>query len=169
MIIALTNNYQLSIISPMHWGLVLLALIGLMASSLLAFRRTYRGQDKNVPNTKVNGLNKNTRFILLMLTNMVAFISVLLFVLPLHERVQTPSFDVLLTSGIVQPTKNEPFSLSELNSAETQQALTSAEQIWLLEDGISSTDNGGLRPWLMANFREKIITINSVQALTDFW
>ncbi|MGB1262158.1 MAG: hypothetical protein ACPG52_04520 [Cognaticolwellia sp.] len=169
MIIALTDQYQLSITSPLHGTLVLLAFIGLMASCLLAFRRIYRAPDSNVPKVKVNGLNNNGRFTLLILTNIVAFISVLLFVLPLDEQVQTPSFDVLLTSGIVQPTKNEPFNLNELTSAEIQQALTSAEHIWLLEEQNNKTDNGWLRQWLMANFQEKVIRVNSVPALTALW
>lgn len=163
----LTASYRLTINSPLHWTLVILASIGLVTSCLLIYRRfkddIFHGKQKIAP----LGARKKLHFFLLLFGNIIAFISVLLFVLPFEEKVQTSSFDVLLTPG-VKYTAND-FNLVGIDKTKILQALTSAERIWLLaEQGNSSADEP-LYQWLAKHYQHKVFVTSSVQQITDFW
>jgi hypothetical protein len=163
----LSASYRLTLNSPLHWALVILASIGLVISCLLIYRRfkndIFHDKQKIAP----LGARKKLHFFLLLFGNIIAFISVLLFVLPFEEKAQTSLFDVLLTPGF-KHTAND-FNLVGIDKTKILQALTSAERIWLLaEQGNSSADEP-LYQWLAKHYQHKVFVTISVQEVTDFW
>ncbi|MBA6292387.1 hypothetical protein H4J58_08545 [Colwellia sp. MB3u-70] len=165
----LTASYRLTLNSPLHWALVILASIGLVISCLLIYRRfkddVFHDEQKIAP----LGARKKLHFFLLLFGNIIAFISVLLFVLPLEEKAQTSSFDVLLTPGFKHTANGDDFNLVGIDKTKILQALTSAERIWLLaEQGNSSADEP-LYQWLAKHYQHKVFVTSSVQEVTDFW
>ncbi|MFT6919021.1 MAG: hypothetical protein ACJA2G_001656 [Cognaticolwellia sp.] len=165
----LTASYRLTINSPLHWALVILASIGLVISCLLIYRRfkddVFHGKQKLAP----LGTRKKLHFFLLLFGNIIAFVSVLLFVLPFEEKAQTPSFDVLLTPGFKHTANGDDFNLVGIDKAKILQALRSADRIWLLAEQGNSAADEPLYQWLAKHYQHKIFVTSSVQEVTDFW
>lgn len=153
----------------MHWLLVLVALLGLMISGWFIYRR-FTGDASDLTKKPVSlGFRKKLHLSLLLVGNIIAFISVLLFVLPFEMKVQTSSSDVLLTQGFKKLAGSDDFNIIGVENGEIRQYLTSAERIWLLAEQVDSNDSEALQQWLANNYQDKVVVINSVYALTDFW
>jgi hypothetical protein len=164
------GDYRLTLDSSLHWAILLFALLGLVVSCVLIFRR-FKSDSNTI-------LNKNNAFIigksvyvsLLIFGNIIAFISMLIFLLPFEIKVQASTYDVLLTQGFKKSAKNENFNIQGLDSINITQALKSAQRIWLLLDSEESTaDNQSLKEWLAKNYSDKVVIINSTQDLTNVW
>lgn len=173
MIIPLTEHYQLAITRSLHWGLICVALIGLVITCALIYRR-FKEKHKNAEQQVVTWKPiEKSHFIVLILGNIVAFISVLLLILPLQARVDSTSFDVLLTSGFNKSASAVEFNLVDLNSKQVQQKLKSAKYIWLLDennDPYTLSKNAKLlQQSLLSQYQDKVIVVNSVADLTTFW
>jgi hypothetical protein len=165
----LTASYRLTLNSPLHWTLVILATMGLAISCLLIYRRfkddIFHGKQKLAP----MGTRKKSHYFLLLFGNIIAFVSVLLFVLPFEEKAQTPSFDVLLTPGFKNTANGDDFNLVGIDKAKILQALTSADRIWLLAEQGNSAADEPLYRWLAKHYQHKVFVTSSVQEVTDFW
>lgn len=169
MIIALTERYQLLINSPLHWGLVLLALLGVMSSCGLIYRR-FSAKPSGSRQKNSSALQREKlHFALLILGNGVFFISVLLFVLPIQAKTTAASFDVLLTPGFMHVGAAEEFNLAKVDNKQIHQALALAKQIWLLDEHAKGSNYLGLSQAVMTSYRDKIIVINSLAELTALW
>lgn len=173
MIIALTDSYQLMLTSRLHWSLVLFAFIGLVLTCTLIYRRFSAESLGNERQVTDWSLSEKGHFSLLILANTLAFISVLLFILPVQVKVDTPAYDVLLTAGFNKSTSADGFNLIDLDSEQVKQQLGSAQHIWLLAQADDSTINLNskkpLYQWLVKSYQDKVIVVNSIVELTELW
>ena len=181
MIIALTDSYQVAMTSSLHWGLVLLALVGLVISCGLIYRRFKAKNLDSEQQITAWEFKEKRHFTLLILANVIAFISVLLFILPLQAKVDIGSFEILLTPGFIDPISASDFNLTGIEAQQVEQQLASAQHIWLLdEQGDFHTNspvnahanlpaNKTLYQWLARHYQEKVIVVNSIAELTLLW
>lgn len=164
------GNYRLTLDSSLHWAILLLALFGLVISCVIIFRRFK--SDSNIISNKKNAFinSKSIHVSMLIFGNIIAFISMLIFLLPFEMKVQASTYDVLLTQGFKKSAKNENFNIQGMDSINITQALKSAQRIWLLLDSEESTaDNQSLKEWLAKNYSDKVVVISSTQDLTNVW
>ncbi len=177
MIIALTDSYQVAMTSSLHWGLVLLALVGLVISCGLIYRRFKAKNLDSEQQITAWEFKEKRHFSLLILANVIAFISVLLFILPLQAKVDIGSFDILLTPGFIDPISASDFNLTGIEAQQVQQQFASAQHIWLLDEQsdlhasfqAKSTGDQTLSQWLAKHYQDKVIVVNSVAELTALW
>jgi hypothetical protein len=168
-ILSFSDSYRLSVSSPLHWLFVILASIGLVISCLLIYRRfTAELSDHKQSKLRLN-FGKRLQLFLLFFGNTIAFISVLLFVLPFEVKVQASSFDVLLTPGFEYSASNDEFNIAGMSHDEIQQQLNSAEHVWFFREQQQQNNSGLLYQWLVENYQDKVIEINSVQELVHLW
>ncbi|MBA6391351.1 hypothetical protein H4J38_11270 [Colwellia sp. BRX10-3] len=166
----LMGSYRLSINSPMHWTLVLIALLGLLISCRLIYLSFKGANSHSIQKIVALNFRKKLHLSLLFLVNIIAFICVLLFVLPFETKVQkSSSLNVLLTQGFKKVAGSDDFNIIGLDNSQIEQYLTSAERIWLLSEQENLIEKEALQQWLAENYQDKVVVINSVQELTDFW
>ena len=163
------GSYRLTINSALHWLLVLLAAIGLAISCGLIYQRFTGAIATNTPKKVSLRCRQILHLSLLFFVNIIAFISVLLFVLPFEKQQQIATFDILLTPGFKGNEATGAFNIVGMSKAEVLQSFRLAEHIWLLSDESDAIDNQPLYQWLTKHYQDKVLVINSVQQLTDFW
>ena len=162
-------SYRLTINSPLHWVIVVLAVISLVISCWLIYQGFTRELSNNSPKKAPLRFRQKAHLSLLIFANIIAFFSVLLFVLPFEKQVQTPMFDMLLTAGFKHKVTNDDFNNIDMSNEKILYSLRLAEHIWLLSDENDVMENQPLYQWLVTNYRDKVFVINSIQVLTDLW
>ena len=162
-------SYRLTINSPLHWVIVVLAVISLVISCWLIYQGFTRELSNNLPKKAPLRFRQKAHLSLLIFANIIAFFSVLLFVLPFEKQVQTPMFDMLLTAGFKHKVTNDDFNNIDMSNEKILYSLRLAEHIWLLSDENDVMENQPLYQWLVTNYRDKVFVINSIQVLTDLW
>lgn len=163
------SSLRLIVNTPFHWAIIFIALLGLLLSCGLIYRR-FRKETRISSTTNTQGLNKNIHLSLLILGNIVAFISVLLFLLPFEMKMPTSSYDVLLTNGFKKSLYNEDFNINGVDNTNIARVLKSANRIWLLSDFLDKSNyNQALKEWLAKNYQDKTVVIASVEELIDVW
>ena len=164
------GSLRLTVDTAFHWAVIFIALCGFLVSCGLIYRR-FRDEEKTSLKTKNSSeLGKCIHLTLLVSGNIIAFISVLLFLLPFEREIPTSSYDVLLTSGFKKPSADKDFNIEGADNPKIIQILKSAERIWLLTESLQTTDdNQALKIWLAENYQDKVVVINSIEELTDVW
>ena len=169
MIVSLIGDYRLSIVSSTHWLLLLIAAIGLVTSCVLIYRRFTRELPRESRQVSNLSLNKIVHLFFLLVGNIAAFVSVLLFVLPFEAKIQALSFDLLLTPGLHLEKDSGEFNIPNMDNEQIQQQFESAEQIWLLVEENTADNSDALNQWLVQHYQDKVMVIRSIQELTTFW
>ena len=185
----LIASYRVTINSSLQIALVILAVIGLVITCLLVLRR-FKAQTTAIStttntSTTVNSnkaqswsLKKKLHCALLLLGNVIVFMSALLFVLPVEEKVVTSSFDILLTQGFKSSDESVDFNILAMDKIKIEQALNSAQRIWLLAESAEVKRTTKTKPlsldsplyqWLLERYPDKVYVLNSVSQLRDFW
>lgn len=185
----LIASYRVTINSSLQVALVVLAVIGLVITCLLVLRRfksqitaisTTTNTSTTVSSNKAQpwSLKKKSHCALLLLGNAIVFMSALLFVLPVEEKVLTSSFDILLTQGFKSSDESVDFNILAMDKIKIEQALNSAQRIWLLAESAEAKRttktkplslNSPLYQWLLERYPDKVYVLNSVSQLRDFW
>ncbi len=177
MIIASTDSYQVAMTSSLHWGLVLFALVGLVISFWLIYRRFKAKKLARDQQVLPWEFKEKRHFSLLILANVISFISILLFILPLQAKVDIGTFDILLTPGFIDPISASDFNLIGIEAQQVEQQLDAAQHIWLLDEQgdlhaslqANSTGDQTLSQWLAKYYQDKVIVVNSIAELTLLW
>ena len=164
------GSLRLTVDTAFHWAVIFIALCGFLVSCCLIYRR-FRDEEKTSLKTKNSSeLGKCIHLTLLVSGNIIAFISILLFLLPFEREIPSSSYDVLLTSGFKKPAADKDFNIEGADNPKIIQILKSAERIWLLTESLQTTDdNQALKIWLAENYQDKVVVINSIEELTDVW
>ena len=89
-------SLRLMVNTPFHWAIIFIALFGLLVSCGLIYRRFTQESQSSLTTQKAAGLNKYTHLSLLILGNVIALISVLLFLLPFQVKAPTSTYDLSL-------------------------------------------------------------------------
>ncbi|MGB2739532.1 MAG: hypothetical protein WBC60_03125 [Cognaticolwellia sp.] len=185
----LIASYRVTINSSLQVALVVLAVIGLVITCLLVLRRfkaqitaisTTTNTSTTVSSNKAQpwSLKKKSHCALLLLGNVIVFMSALLFVLPVEEKVVTSSFDILLTQGFKSSDESVDFNILAMDKIKIEQALNSAQRIWLLAESAEAKRTTKTKPlsldsplyqWLLERYPDKVYVLNSVSQLRDFW
>ena len=174
--IALMNDFQIRIDEPMHWLVIVIAVIGLVSSLLLVYRRFYP-QNSDVTeitldiNNKPSNDNKlNTlRFSLVTLANVFACFSIVLFVLPIESKINNTEFDVLLTSGVNYSVNANEFTIVSLNNKPLHEELKAARYIWLMAADNQEGYSDEFISHLTRRYKNKVLVIKSSQELSRLW
>lgn len=174
--IALMNNFQIRIAEPVHWLVIVLAVIGLVSSLLLVYRRFYpRKPDVTEINLDINNeaLNNNKlnklRFSLVTLANAFACFSLVLFVLPIESKIKKPEFDVLLTTGVNYSVNANEFTNVKLNNKPLHEEFKAARYIWLMAADNQEGYSDEYISQLTRNYKNKVLVIKSTQELSRLW
>ena len=163
-------SLRLMVNTPFHWAIIFIALFGLLVSCGLIYRRFTQESQSSLTTQKAAGLNKYTHLSLLILGNVIALISVLLFLLPFQVKAPTSTYDVLITNGFKQSSYNEDFNIIGIDKSKIDKALKSANRIWLLTTpSEKSKDNQLLKEWLANNYQDKVVVITAIEELVDIW
>ena len=185
----LIASYRVTINSSLQVALVILAVIGLVITCLLVLRRfkaqttaisTTTNTSTTVSSNKAQpwSLKKKSHCALLLLGNVIVFMSALLFVLPVEEKVVTSSFDILLTQGFKSSDESVDFNMLAMDKIKIEQALNLAQRIWLLAESAEAKRTTKTKPlsldsplyqWLLERYPDKVYVLNSVSQLRDFW
>lgn len=168
----LMNDIQIHIDHPMYWFVIAIAMIGLMISLLLVYRRFYP-QKNMVVSTGTSSKSKNKRhalrFFLVAVANMLACFSLVLFVLPIGSKLQSTEFDVLFTPGIDYSVKHKQFNITSENHRSLNDELNAARYIWLMTDDNNETYSDEFTEHLISNYKNKVVVIESVRELSRLW
>ncbi|SEL26423.1 hypothetical protein SAMN05216262_10875 [Colwellia chukchiensis] len=163
MTLALSEHYQVTLNSAQHWWLLSLALIGLVLTWTLIYRRFYRLQ---VPRSK---RWSKLHCALLMLGNGLFFSSVLLYVLPVQVKLQPTAFDILLTPSLTSDGATGAIELADISAPQVSQALHLADRIWWLAPELKTAQWQHAMPKALSRYQHKIIKVRSVTELTRLW
>jgi hypothetical protein len=152
----------------------MLAMVGLVTNLVLVYRRFYRlntdSSNTDSRNTEVALLNqhkpKTLRFSAVILANIIACFSIILFALPLESKIQQPEFDILITPGSSYQSKDNSFNISTLDDEVLQPQA--ARYLWLLVDDHMSYSEQFVEN-LQSRYKDKVVVIKSVQELSRLW
>ena len=174
--IALMNDFQIRIDEPIHWLVIVIAVIGLVISLLLVYRRFYRRKSDvaeitlEINNKPLNDNKLNTlRLSLVILANVFACFSLVLFVLPIELKIKNTEFDVLLTTGINYSVNANEFTHVKLHNKPLHEELTAARYIWLMAADNQEGYSDEFISHLTRRYKNKVLVIKSTQELSRLW
>lgn len=174
--IALMNDFQIRIDEPMHWLVIFIAVIGLVSSLLLVYRRFYpRNSDVSEITLDINNKPSNDnklnalRFSLVILANVFACFCLILFVLPIESKINNTEFDVLLTSGVNYSVNANEFTIVSLNNKPLHEELKAARYIWLMAADNQEGYSDEFISHLTRRYKNKVLVIKSSQELSRLW
>jgi hypothetical protein len=166
------NNFQIRIDEPIHWWIAVLAIIGLVSSLLLVYRRFYP-MKPNVVSVSTNVFNgnklKTLRFSLVTVANIMACFSMVLFILPIESKIKNTAFDILFTTGADYSLNDNEFNIKDVNNKPLHEELKAARYVWLIKDDSQEIYRDEFIDHLISHYKNKVRVIKSAQELNRLW
>lgn len=150
-----------------QWLVIALGLMGLVISLILVYRRFYPVTMSNndaSPQQKAS----HGRFVMVAIVNIIAFVAMVLFILPIKELQKKEVFDVLITPGSDYVLGEQTLNLQQIESKTAELSLSKARYLWLLVK-----DEHEYSPkfiaYLAEHYQRKLLVIKSTQELQQLW